>query len=224
MEKLSVIIPARNEPFLNKTVDGLFENAEEEIEIIVMLDGYWPNPPLKKHNNLIIAFDYDDTIFDYHNKDFIYPNVIELLEECSEIGLTLILFTSKEDAISIAKIKNQIESDYKINISYINESPIMNTIKPFFNILLDDKAGLKQAYDILSATIKKIKVRENLAKNIHQLWERWAKSIIKTESLSKERLERWKSCFVSYDSLSEKMKNLDRKIADEFISILKKEN
>jgi len=55
MEKLSVIIPARNEPFLNKTVDGLFENAEEEIEIIVMLDGYWPNPPLKKHNNLIIA-------------------------------------------------------------------------------------------------------------------------------------------------------------------------
>jgi len=54
MEKLSVIIPARNEPFLNKTVDGLFENAEEEIEIIVMLDGYWPDPPLKSHKNLII--------------------------------------------------------------------------------------------------------------------------------------------------------------------------
>ena len=55
MDKISVIIPARNEPFLSKTVDGLFENAEEEIEVIVMLDGYWPNPPLKKHDNLIIA-------------------------------------------------------------------------------------------------------------------------------------------------------------------------
>ena len=55
MEKLSVIIPARNEPFLNKTVDGLFENAKEEIEVIVMLDGYWPDPPLKAHDNLVIV-------------------------------------------------------------------------------------------------------------------------------------------------------------------------
>jgi glycosyltransferase involved in cell wall biosynthesis len=55
MEKLSILIPSRNEPFLNKTVESLFETAVEEIEIIVMLDAYWPNPPLKPHKNLIIV-------------------------------------------------------------------------------------------------------------------------------------------------------------------------
>lgn len=55
MEKVSVIIPARNEPFLSKTVDGLFENAEEEIEVIVMLDACWPDPPLNKYDNLVVV-------------------------------------------------------------------------------------------------------------------------------------------------------------------------
>ena len=38
---VSVIIPARNEPYLQKTILGLLENSKEEIEIIVVLDGYW---------------------------------------------------------------------------------------------------------------------------------------------------------------------------------------
>lgn len=49
--KLSVIIPARNEIFLNKTVDGLFENAAEEVEVIAVLDGYWPESDLMPKSN-----------------------------------------------------------------------------------------------------------------------------------------------------------------------------
>lgn len=44
---LSVIIPSYREPYLQQTIDSLLENAEGEIEIIAVLDGYWPNPPLK---------------------------------------------------------------------------------------------------------------------------------------------------------------------------------
>lgn len=44
---LSVIIPSRVPQYLQKTVDDLLAKAEGEIEIIVVLDGYWPNPPLK---------------------------------------------------------------------------------------------------------------------------------------------------------------------------------
>jgi len=44
---VSVIIPARNEQFLEKTINDLLAKAEGEIEIIVVLDGYWPNPGLK---------------------------------------------------------------------------------------------------------------------------------------------------------------------------------
>jgi len=43
---VSVIIPARNETYLEKTVRNILENAEGEIEIIVELDGWAPNPQI----------------------------------------------------------------------------------------------------------------------------------------------------------------------------------
>lgn len=54
MSKLSVIIPSRNEIFLKKTVEDLLSKAEGEIEVIAVLDGYWPTPPLNDDNRLII--------------------------------------------------------------------------------------------------------------------------------------------------------------------------
>jgi len=41
--KLSVVIPSRNEPYLNRTIDDIFANARGEIEVVVALDGYWPD-------------------------------------------------------------------------------------------------------------------------------------------------------------------------------------
>jgi len=55
MIDISVIIPARNEPYLQNTVDDLFSKAENDIEVIVVLDGYWPEPPLNSNTNLKIA-------------------------------------------------------------------------------------------------------------------------------------------------------------------------
>lgn len=43
---VSVIIPSRNEEFLDKTVRDILEKAEGSIEVIVTLDGYWPQPQL----------------------------------------------------------------------------------------------------------------------------------------------------------------------------------
>lgn len=40
---VSVLIPARNEIFLEKTIQDILKKATGEIEIIVVLDGYWPN-------------------------------------------------------------------------------------------------------------------------------------------------------------------------------------
>lgn len=39
---LSIIIPARNEPWLQNTIDDILRNIEADTEIIVVLDGYWP--------------------------------------------------------------------------------------------------------------------------------------------------------------------------------------
>jgi glycosyltransferase involved in cell wall biosynthesis len=38
---LSVVIPSYKDPLLNKTIESLLANAEGEIEIIAVLDGYW---------------------------------------------------------------------------------------------------------------------------------------------------------------------------------------
>lgn len=42
MIDLSVLIPNRNSPFLTKTIKGILENAQTNIEIIVNVDENWP--------------------------------------------------------------------------------------------------------------------------------------------------------------------------------------
>ena len=44
---LSVCIPARNEEFLELTIKAVFDNAEADTEVIAVLDGYRPNPPIE---------------------------------------------------------------------------------------------------------------------------------------------------------------------------------
>jgi len=43
---LSIIIPSYKDPLLHKTIDSLLTNAKGEIEIILVLDGYWPEKPI----------------------------------------------------------------------------------------------------------------------------------------------------------------------------------
>ncbi len=45
MGRLSIIIPSRNEQFLVPTVNDLLAKAAGDIEIIVVLDGYWTDLP-----------------------------------------------------------------------------------------------------------------------------------------------------------------------------------
>ena len=54
MPKVSVIIPARNEVFLGKTIEDLLTKSVGEIEIIAVLDGYWPQPKIPDDDRLIL--------------------------------------------------------------------------------------------------------------------------------------------------------------------------
>lgn len=44
---LSIIIPSYKDPLIHKIIDDILLKAEGEIEIIVVLDGYWSDPPIK---------------------------------------------------------------------------------------------------------------------------------------------------------------------------------
>ena len=41
---VSVVIPSRNEPYLRQTCEDLIKNARGPIEVLAILDGYWPDP------------------------------------------------------------------------------------------------------------------------------------------------------------------------------------
>ncbi len=43
---VSIVIPSRNEKFLQRTIQDILEKALGEIEVIAVVDGYWPDPPL----------------------------------------------------------------------------------------------------------------------------------------------------------------------------------
>lgn len=52
---LSIVIPSYKDPLLHKTVESLCENAEGEIEIIVVMDGYWPTVQIKNDPRIRIV-------------------------------------------------------------------------------------------------------------------------------------------------------------------------
>lgn len=43
---LSVVIPSYKDPLLHKTIESLLTNSQGVIEIITVLDGYWPTTPI----------------------------------------------------------------------------------------------------------------------------------------------------------------------------------
>lgn len=51
---LSVIIPSREDSYLKQTVDGLFMAIRGPIEVIVVLDGYWPRKEVLEESKSIV--------------------------------------------------------------------------------------------------------------------------------------------------------------------------
>ncbi len=51
---ISIILPARNEQFLARTIEEIFAKAKGDIEVIAVLDNYWPEPSLADDKRLII--------------------------------------------------------------------------------------------------------------------------------------------------------------------------
>jgi len=49
---LSIVIPARFEKYLQQTIYSILGAATGEIEIIAVLDGYWPDPPIEDKPNV----------------------------------------------------------------------------------------------------------------------------------------------------------------------------
>ena len=113
----------------------------------------------KKNPKLIVALDFDDTLYDFHQQGHRYDKVIELVKECQKVGFYVVIFTASQKK----RYPFIIEHTHSLGIypdginENVIESPFGNEGKIFYNILLDDRSGLFSAYEILKLTIEKIK-------------------------------------------------------------------
>lgn len=110
----------------------------------------------KLHGTIVVAYDFDNTVFDYHGKGNDYSQAISILKQAKEIGCYMICFTAADNNDFVLEYlsKNNIPCDA------LNENPPFfksEQRKIYFNILLDDRAGLITAYNDLLTLIKTIK-------------------------------------------------------------------
>ena len=111
-----------------------------------------------KHNSLIIAYDYDNTVFDFHNAGYEFDFVIHLLREAKQYNAKFIVYSCSPDSRH-DEMREYLNSK-DIPFDTINENIIElhgGSGKLFYNILLDDRAGLKTACSVLSAALTVMK-------------------------------------------------------------------
>lgn len=119
----------------------------------------------KKYGKIIISYDFDDTVFNFHGKEGrIYDDVVSLLKRCKKIGAYFIVFTANDDI-------NMIEAyltGSNIPFDKINEN--MEFIKftgrkIYYNVLLDDRSGLRSAYDTLLKAVEYMELERRYEKH-----------------------------------------------------------
>ena len=110
-----------------------------------------------KNGRIIIAYDFDDTVAPtYMSKSC--DDVIAILKQMKPYA-SFICFTSHEkpdNAIMYLKEHNIPCDAFNDNVDWMMER-YGNMRKVYFHILLDDKAGLGQAYRILSKFLEWLK-------------------------------------------------------------------
>lgn len=94
-----------------------------------------------RNGRIIVAYDFDNTVYDYHARGHDYGDVAQLIRDANAAGAYLIVFTGNQDT---ALVRAHLEAH---NIPYhaINEqAPFIpnDARKIYYNLLLDDAAGL----------------------------------------------------------------------------------
>ena len=176
LDEARVINPMRMFNIINEQVNHKSDNIESDNGNVIQTSNikfehlFDKNKSLErlleesKTKNLIVAFDFDNTLYKYkvdapifyseNVEDLYYKSILDLLLRCQNLNMTLILFTT-ENVNNKLKDKIKFCKQIGLNIEYVNKSPIMTkTKKPYYNILLDDRAGLEQSFTELTTVVE----------------------------------------------------------------------
>ena len=107
---------------------------------------------MKQYGSISIGVDFDNTIYDYHKKGYKYGTVINLLLRAEAVGMHIHIFSANPDHDKISKHCE----DKGIKIKGINTDGVKlgwESRKPFYSLLLDDRAGLISAVEDLAQLV-----------------------------------------------------------------------
>ncbi len=110
----------------------------------------------KKYGSLVIAYDFDDTVYDFHRKGHDFSDIITLLCELKSINCCLICWTGQQDLDFVKSYLNELQ----IPVDLINENPPFyqsSSRKIYANAYLDDRAGLHQVFLELKKVVELVK-------------------------------------------------------------------
>ena len=115
-----------------------------------------------QHGKLLIAFDFDDTVFPLNVGAVDVKPVHKVLQKAKAQGHTLIMFTCRHEPTEpLAYCHSN-----NIAVDYFNTSPVLTKEvglgKIYYNVLLDDKAGLEQAIYTLNQVLDYIEQQEEI--------------------------------------------------------------
>jgi len=115
----------------------------------------------KKYGKLIIAYDFDYTINNYRDENWEYTKVVQLLKDWKGRAEFICYTASSKDRYK--EIKNKAK-ELDIKIDCINKNikgmRVPKGGKIFYNIFLDDRAGLDECARVLRKLITEIKKEE----------------------------------------------------------------
>jgi hypothetical protein len=110
----------------------------------------------KKYGSLAIGVDFDNTIFDYHKKGYDCGVVIDLVIRAQALGNKIHIFTANPDHEKVTAHC----AEKGIIIEGINTGFNLGweSRKPFYNLLIDDRAGLISAVEDLSLVVNALEL------------------------------------------------------------------
>jgi hypothetical protein len=116
----------------------------------------------REHGGLTVAVDFDNTLFDFHfekerqlRAEYDFSEIHLLLQRLRECGCFIIIWTANEDEEFIKKFL----AEKAIPYDAINANPPFfksPSRKIYYNVLLDDAAGLRETYLTLLKFIQTI--------------------------------------------------------------------
>lgn len=140
----------------------------------------------EKYGKIIIAYDFDDTIYDMHGDKSEYKDVINILKKLEDHAY-FICFTCR--TFECHDLINKYIKEKELPLHTINQNirklDYTMSKKPFYNILIDDRSGIINSYILLLDFYNYIEVK-NEKRKLHKIFKKCGNACKRWKLLTKK--------------------------------------